>query len=176
MRDKIHIIVLLFFLFISCSENKNYDVAISNLEDRLISLNEEIININLDINRLDNRITDELTNLVLVDDSSIEFSDNSLPESTIKSVVVEEEINFVDPENLFKETYSIHRLSKLTCSLTNKNKNKNESFYNGDFVKINNDGSIEEYKILDINRSERYIKIKSINYNREFNLYTIDSE
>ena len=84
----------------------------------------------------------------------------------------------VNAELIFNDNYSISSLSVLTCVLRNISENKVQRFYNGDEITINySDSLILEYKILEINRSKRYIRVQSINYDKEFKLlYNIDSQ
>ena len=76
-----------------------------------------------------------------------------------------------NPEELFKEKFTISALSVLTCTLRNVDKNQIQRFYKEELVEIINNNIIEQYSILEINKLERYIKVKSINYNKEFLVY-----
>ena len=77
----------------------------------------------------------------------------------------------VDPELLFKEKFSISSLSVLTCALRDVDKNKILRFYKEDLIEIDNNGIVEEFSILEINKLKKFIKVKSINYEIEFLMY-----
>ena len=179
---------LIFFITLllsSCFDEKNYDVEISNIDDRLIMLNDQLSSINSDIINLDIRISNLLNQSI---QSSI-YTDNDSLDNNQKISIGENlsdlgtKINnnlpvVVDAELIFKDNYSISSLSVLTCVLRNISENKVQRFYNGDEITINyKDSLILEYKILEINRSKRHIRVQSINYDKEFMLlYNIDSQ
>ena len=170
MRDKIYVIFFALFLF-SCVENSDNNVAVSNLEQRLAELNNQINSINLDISRLDSTINNELRALKLLSDSTFKLAANYSEIKKDKKLVKEEKINFINPEKLFKEKYNISSLSVLTCTLRDIDKNQIVRFYKGDLIEIFNDKFVEQYSIIEINKLNRFIKVKSINYNKEFILY-----
>ena len=174
---KLYIIPIISIFLFSCNfENNNNDVAISNLEDRLVELNNQILNLNLDISRLDSSINNQLLIIRLLTDSSFILPYNNSETETS----VNEDTVSIDPEKLFKEKFSISSLSVLTCTLKNIEKNRVERFYKEDLVKINryssnNNQIVEEYIILEINKLKRFIKVKSVNYDVEFLMY-MDTE
>ena len=171
MRDKSYIIFIICFLLFSCNKNNDNDVAIFDLENRLANLNNQINSINLDINRLDSLISNELKIFKLLADSTLTLDIKYLTANNLDSSIKKEPINLIDPEILFKQKYAISSLSVLTCTLRNIEKNKIERFYKEDIVEINNANILEQYSILEINKLKRFIKIKSINYNIEFIMY-----
>ena len=170
MRDKVYITFLILFLF-SCYENSDNDVAVSDLEQRLAELNNQINSINLDISRLDSTINNELRALKLLSDSTFKLAANYSKIKKEQKLVIEEKINFINPEKLFNEKFNISSLSVLTCTLRDIDKNQIIRFYKGDLIEIFNDGLVEQYSIKEINKLSRSIKVKSINYNKEFIVY-----
>ena len=84
------------------------------------------------------------------------------------SIAKYKEVQFIDPEELFKAKFSISSLSVLTCTLRDIDKNQIQRFYKKELVEINNNNILEQYLILEINKLKRSIKVKSINYNKDF--------
>ena len=171
MRNNIYILFFILFLF-SCNENnQDNDVAISELEKRFVDLNNQISSLNLDISRLDSTISSELKILKVLSDSTFKLANNYSEIKKDQNSFKSKKVNFIDPEKLFKEKFNIITLSVLTCTLRDIDENKIVRFYKEDLVEVLNDDMIEQYSIIDINRTERFIKVKSINYNKEFILY-----
>lgn len=170
MRGKVYITFLILFLF-SCSENSDNDVAVSDLEKRLADFNNQINSINLDISRLDSTINNELRTLKLLSDSTFKLAINYSEIKKDEKLVKEEKINFINPEKLFEEKYNISSLSVLTCTLRDVDKNQIIRYYKGDLIEIFNGELVEQYSIIEINKLNRFIKVKSINYNKEFIVY-----
>ncbi len=171
MRNNIYILFFILFLF-SCNENnQDNDVAISELEKRFVDLNNQISSLNLDISRLDSTISSELKILKVLSDSTFKLANNYSEIKKDQNSFKSKKVNFIDPEKLFKEKFNIITLSVLTCTLRDIDENKIVRFYKEDLVEVLNDDTIEQYSIIDINRTERFIKVKSINYNKEFILY-----
>ena len=171
MRDKIYITFLILFLFSCFESTDNNDVAISELEKRFVNLNNQISSLNLDINRLDSTINSELKILKVLSDSTFRLANNYSEIKINQNTVKEEQVNFINPEILFKEKFNIISLSVLTCTLRDTDKNKVVRFYKEDLIEIFNNGTLEQYSIIEINKLQRFIKVKSINYNKEFILY-----
>tara|TARA_B100001540_G_C15697492_1_gene592221 strand:+ start:230 stop:778 length:549 start_codon:yes stop_codon:yes gene_type:complete len=171
VRNNIYILFFILFLF-SCNENnQDNDVAISELEKRFVDLNNQISSLNLDISRLDSTISSELKILKVLSDSTFKLANNYSEIKKDQNSFKSKKVNFIDPEKLFKEKFNIITLSVLTCTLRDIDENKIVRFYKEDLVEVLNDDTIEQYSIIDINRTERFIKVKSINYNKEFILY-----
>ena len=169
-------------IMLSCYQDTNYDVEISNLDDRLVILNDKISNINSDIVNLDERLT-EISNLIKsINDKRDQEA--AIPALKVDNVTDSTFTNFendnsktIDPEKLFNEKYSISRLSVLTCGLRNIPDNRVQTFYKGDKITIAHENSVQEYQIKEINRAKRFILIHNINFNKQFKfLYKIDSQ
>ena len=171
MRYRLQTTAIAFLLLFACTETNDYDVAISDLENRLVKLNNQISSLNLDINRLDSTINNELKILKLLTDSTFRLTNNLSNMNEVDSIDKYQETQFINPEELFKEKFTISSLSVLTCTLRNIDKNQIQRFYKEELVEINNNNILEQYSILEINKLERYIKVKSINYNKEFIVY-----
>ena len=171
VKSNIYIYIFLLFLF-SCNENRSdNDVAIFELEKRFVDLNNQISNLNLDISRLDSTISSELKILKVLSDSTFKLANNYSEIKKDENSFKSEKVNFINPEELFKKKFNIITLSVLTCTLRDIDENKIVRFYKEDLVEVLNDGMIEQYYVIEINRTERFIKVKSINYNKEFILY-----
>jgi len=168
VRYRLQTTTIAFLLLFACTETNDYDVAISDLENRLVKLNNQISSLNLDINRLDSTINNELK---LLTDSTFRLTNNLSNMNEVDSIDKYKEVQFINPEELFKEKFTISSLSVLTCTLRNVDKNQIQRFYKEELVEINNNNILEQYSILEINKLERYIKVKSINYNKEFIMY-----
>ncbi len=171
MRYNIYIVIFLLFLFSCDNNNDDNDVAISELEKRFVDLNNQISNLNLDISRLDSTINNELRTLKLLSDSTFKLAANYSEIKKDQKLLKEEKINFINPEKLFKKKFNISSLSVLTCTLRDIDKNQIVRFYKGDLIEVFNDKLVEQYSIIEINKLQRFIKVKSINYNKEFILY-----
>ena len=173
VRFKSYTIFIISIFLFSCNLDNNNDVAISNLEDRLVELNNQISSLNLDINRLDSIITNQLTIIELLSDSTFTMIDSNSDSNAIESddLIEEQDINTINPEELFKEKFSISSLSVLTCTLRDINKNKVARFYKEDLIEIANNDMVEQYLILEINKLKKFIKVKSVNYDIEFFVY-----
>ena len=171
MRDKMYITFLILFLFSCFENNDNNDVAISELEKRFVNLNNQISSLNLDINRLDSTISSELKILKILSDSTFKLANNYSEIKQNENVLKKEKVNFINPEVLFKKKFNIISLSVLTCTLRDTDKNKVVRFYKEDLIEILNNDMLEQYSIIEINKLQRFIKVKSINYNKEFILY-----
>ena len=168
MRYRLQTTTIAFLLLFACTETNDYDVAISDLENRLVKLNNQISSLNLDINRLDSTINNQLK---LLTDSTFRLTNNLSNMNEVDSIDKYKKIHFINPEELFKEKFTISSLSVLTCTLRNIDQNQIHRFYKKEWVEINNNNILEQYSILEINKLERYIKVKSINYNKEFIVY-----
>ena len=168
MRDQLYISFFVLFLF-SCFENNDTnDVAISELEKRFSELNDQISSLNLDISRLDSTISSELKILKVLSDSTFRLANNYSEIKESQNTFKDEKINFINPEKLFKEKFNIISLSVLTCTLRDIDKNKVVRLYKEDLIEVFNNEMLEQYSIIEINRTKRFIKVKSINYNKEF--------
>lgn len=171
MRDKLYISFFVLFLF-SCFENNDTnDVAISELEKRFSELNDQISSLNLDISRLDSTISSELKILKVLSDSTFRLTNNYSEIKESQNTFKDEKVNFINPEKLFKEKFNIISLSVLTCTLRSIDENQIVRYYKEELIEILNDEVLEQYTIIEINKLERHIKVKSINYNKEFILY-----
>ena len=175
MKFKLYTIFIISIFLFSCNfdNNNNNDVAIAELENRLIDLNNQIMDLNSNIERLEDNIANtQVSILALLSDSTF-----ILPKHLRKQDVseiedkIDEEMNSVNPELLFKEKFSISSLSVLTCALRDVDKNKILRFYKEDLIEIDNNGIVEEFSILEINKLKKFIKVKSINYEIEFLMY-----
>ena len=171
MRDKIYITFLVLFLFSCFENNDNNDVAISELEKRFVLLNNQISSLNLDIARLDSTISSELKILKILSDSTFRLANNYSEIKEDKNTFKDEKVNFINPEKLFKKKFNIISLSVLTCTLRDIDKNKVVRFYKEDLIEVFSNDTLEQYSIIEINKLQRFIKVKSINYNKEFILY-----
>jgi len=171
VRDKIYITFLVLFLFSCFENNDNNDVAISELEKRFVLLNNQISSLNLDIARLDSTISSELKILKILSDSTFRLANNYSEIKEDKNTFKDEKVNFINPEKLFKKKFNIISLSVLTCTLRDIDKNKVVRFYKEDLIEVFSNDTLEQYSIIEINKLQRFIKVKSINYNKEFILY-----
>ena len=172
----IYVFLTVSLLLFSCKQleyNDDYGVAISDLENRVAELNNQISSLNLDINRLDARINSQLDTIKFLSDSASKLENNNL--NQIDSLVLDD-VQIIDPEILFKDTYRIKTLSVLTCSFINMNTNSAERYYKEEEIEIDYNNGTQIYQILEINKTRRYIKVYSINYDLEFNVYTLDQE
>ena len=125
----------------------------------------------MDISRLDSTISSELKILKVLSDSTFRLANNYSEIKESQNTFKDEKINFINPEKLFKEKFNIISLSVLTCTLRDIDKNKVVRLYKEDLIKVFNNETLEQYSIIEINRTKRFIKVKSINYNKEFILY-----
>lgn len=160
----------LFFLF-SCNENDGHDLMITHLDDRLVLLNDNIISINSSIDKIDKKLI-ELNKKINLISNNNSFKANIESQSDISnnSVITNPTIDF---EKLFYDNYSISKLSYITCDLKNIKNNEIKKFNRGEEIKIFsslNDTTHQIYKILEIDKIRRYVKIINLNYNEEFKL------
>ena len=154
-------------ILFSCSEKNEYDIDISNLQDRLIGIEKKINNINSDINLLRKKIQKQSHHLTKVKHSE----ENNHTKNKLK--VKKRGTQFVDPEALFKKTYKAKKISKGSCYLinvTNKERREKEHFGVQSIITIKNDYTEQDYEILELDPIGMCINIRSINYEKNFTL------
>ena len=160
----------LFFLF-SCNENNDHDGIITHLDDRLSILNENIMSINLSIDKMDKELI-ELNKKINLLSNDFSNKTNLASQSYINnnSVIATAPLDF---EKLFYDNYSISSISHRTCGLKNIKTNKIKNFKKGEEIKIfpsTKDTTQQIYKILELDRIKGYVKLINLNYNEEFKL------
>ena len=161
-----------FLLFLySCNDNSDHDLLITHLDDRLVLLNDNIISMNLSIDKIDKKLI-ELNQKINSISNDVSLKSNVEIQSDISnnSEISVPEIDF---EKLFYDNYSISKLSYITCDLRNIKNNEIKKFHRGEEIKIFSslkDSALQIYKILEIDKTRRYVKLINLNYNQEFKL------
>ena len=166
----------LFFLF-SCNKTNEYDNMLTNLEDRLNQLNDNVISINSNIDEIDEKLIklNEKINIISKDNALIKQNRNKLDFSKNPTILSDTLISHqpIDFEKLFYDNYSISELRKRTCDLKNIKNNKVIRFEKEQEIRINpslKNTDVQIYKILEIDKIKRYVKLLNLNYNKEFKL------
>ena len=151
----------------------DYNIDISNLQDRLIGIEDKINNINLEINLLKTRIEKQSKQLNLINNNSKETK-----ELKSKAKIKQQKRQFVDPEVLFKKVYKTKRISKDSCALVDITSDDMKFNFFGTMstITIKNNYTEQEYQILELDPINMCINILSINYDKVFDVCMAEQE
>lgn len=170
------LIIFSSFFIVSCNNPKDYDIEINKIEDRLAQISSQLNDLNLDIERLDKLLMSTFERLQKQQTDSINSSFDIQSEFNTIDTLFNNQSLVVDVEKLFINSFEISSLSVLTCTLRSISENKVLRYYKGDKIIIKDDLGNQEYTIQEINKIRRFVRIKNINYDTEFNVYTLDNQ